>query len=84
MAAKAGVRLNGPALKEIRRARGLTVSAAAQSSGVTQGTWSNWEAGRRQISFSHLGNICETLLVEDQRAVLWPEPANIAKLEPAA
>lgn len=72
MAAKAGVRLNGPALKEIRRARGLSVTQAAFAAGVTQGTWSNWEAARRQISFPHLANICEVLLIEDRRSILWP------------
>lgn len=85
MAAKAGVRLNGPALKEIRRARQLTVTGAAHSAGVTQGTWSNWEAGRRQVSFEHLGNIREVLLIEDIRSILWPvEGAEVREVAESA
>lgn len=72
MAARAGVRINGPALREIRRARRLSVTDAAYSAGVTQGAWSNWEAGRRQVSLDHLDGIRETLLIEDIRAILWP------------
>lgn len=81
MAARAGVKLHGPALREIRRARALSVTDAAKQAGVTQGTWSNWEAGRRQVSFAHLRNIAEVLHIEDLRAILYPTAGNLAAVD---
>lgn len=72
MAATAGLKLNGPALKEIRLAKGRTVTSCAEEIGVTQGTWSNWEAGRRNAGAHHVQRITEVLLIEDVRAILWP------------
>lgn len=72
MAKQQGLKLNGPAIKEIRSARGLTVSEAATEAGVTQPTWSNWEAGRKNASAASVRRITEILLIQDVRAVLWP------------
>lgn len=72
MAATTGLKLNGPALREIRKAKGRSVTECADEIGVTQGTWSNWEAGRRRAGANHVERITQVLLIEDVRAILWP------------
>jgi len=73
MAIASGFQLNGPALREIRKAKGRTVTDCAQEIGVTQGTWSNWEAGRRRAAGHHVQRITQILLIEDVRAIIWPD-----------
>lgn len=72
MASATGLKLNGPALRAIRQKTGRTVTDCAQEVGVTQGTWSNWEAGRRRAGANHVQRITEILLLDDVRAILWP------------
>lgn len=72
MAAATGLKLNGPALRALRLKDGRTVTDCAHEVGVTQGTWSNWEAGRRRAGPNHVQRITEVLLLDDVRAILWP------------
>ena len=63
-------KLDGEALKRRRILQGLTASAAAELAGVTQSTWSHWEAGDRGAAPANLEKICETLGLGDKLSIL--------------
>lgn len=77
MAAASGIKINGPALRAIRQAMGRTVTDCANEVGVTQGTWSNWEAGRRNAGPKHVQRMAEILLLDDVRAIIWPSATTV-------
>lgn len=53
---------DGAALREIRKARGLTQARAAKITGMTQGHWAALESGIRAPSLAMVENIAQVLL----------------------
>lgn len=75
-AARAGVRMvhHPHYLKEWREARGLTQDALGSQIGVTKGTISRWEAGKRRMDTDDLVNCAKALGVEP--LALFRSPAD--------
>lgn len=84
MSSANGLKLNGPALREIRMAKGRSVSSCAEEVDVSQGTWSNWEAGRRRATPENVQRITEVLLIQDVRSILWPSTTTTVTVTQAA
>ena len=64
------MQLNGYAVREIRTAKGFTVSDRAKAAKVSQPTWSNWERGERNATAANVVAICAVLGISDMRAIL--------------
>lgn len=82
--ARDSVAINPAALRTIRRARGVGVTALATDVGVTASYVSNLEAGRRSaVSPGVFVALCLALRIDDQRA-LMVAPLSATPRDPAA
>ena len=65
-------RINGPALRGFRRARGLTQSELGAMVGLTKGSISNMEHGRQNASLEVIGRLMDALGVGFDAIVIRP------------
>lgn len=73
-----GITINGPVLRAIREARGLTVRAAAAKAGISGPTWSQYEGGTRAASKAAFDGLCKALELRDPRALRVDTMAEVA------
>jgi DNA-binding transcriptional regulator YiaG len=67
---RANVRVNGAAIRAIRKAMCLTSGQCAEKIGVNESTWNKWERGVVRVSPRNFSKVVEALALDDRCAIL--------------